>query len=301
VLDSRQLRAFVALAKAGSFSRAGREISVSQSAVSHSVKALEDEVGCRLLSRTGKGVQVTPCGEHLLYYAERILGDMSLARQSLERLKAWGHSRLRVGTSPCIARYLLPKAIGRLRKDHHDLPVTIEAAGSGKCCELLEEGRIDFAIALQPERLAGVDASPLFQDELMWVLPPAHPWVQEGHVDRKDLNSQGLVLGHRCCPTFAAVERFFAREKIKPKVICEAGDVESQKAHVMEGQGVALLPLWTLRHEIALGILAVLPVGRKGVRRQWILLRAHATRPALLTEALLREVRAAAAELVSAD
>jgi DNA-binding transcriptional LysR family regulator len=205
-----------------------------------------------------------------------------------------------VGTSSCIARDLLPKAIGRLRKHHHDLPVTIEAAGSEKCRELLDEGRIDFAITLQPERLTGVDASPLFRDELMWVMPPAHPWVLKGHVDRKELSTQGLVLGDRCCPTFAAVERFFAREKIKPKVICEAGDVESQKAHVMEGEGVALLPLWTLRHEIALGNLAVLPIGRRGVQRQWILLRAPATRPALLAEALLREVRSAAAELVSA-
>src|SRR5262245_41650315 len=98
-LDSRQLRAFVTLARTGSFTVAARRLFLSQSAVSHSMKALEREVGCRLLDRLGKKIALTQAGEQLLHHAEKILGEMIEARTSLERLGKWGRGRLRIGAS----------------------------------------------------------------------------------------------------------------------------------------------------------------------------------------------------------
>src|SRR5688500_13859766 len=98
-IDSRQLRAFVTLARTGSFTDAARELFLSQSAVSHSMKALEQGVGCRLLDRVGKRVILTQAGEQLLHHAEKILGEMQAARVSLETLGKWGKPRLRIGAS----------------------------------------------------------------------------------------------------------------------------------------------------------------------------------------------------------
>src|SRR5688572_19324518 len=94
-LDSRQLRAFATLAKTGSFTTAAKELFLSQSAVSHSIKALEEETGCRLLDRVGKKIALTHAGEQLLHHTEKILGEMELARTSLEHLGKWGQARLR--------------------------------------------------------------------------------------------------------------------------------------------------------------------------------------------------------------
>ena len=98
-LDSRQLRAFSALARTGSFTLAAKELFLSQSAVSHSMKALEEDVGCRLLDRVGKKVFLTQAGEQLLNHAEKILREMRSARESLQQLGKWGKGRLRLGAS----------------------------------------------------------------------------------------------------------------------------------------------------------------------------------------------------------
>src|SRR4051794_32950105 len=98
-LDSRQLLSFVTVARTRSFTQAGKELFLSQSAISHAVKALEEEVGHGLLDRNGKVLQITPAGEHLLHYAEKILADMSVARETLDQRAQWGISRLRVGAN----------------------------------------------------------------------------------------------------------------------------------------------------------------------------------------------------------
>ena len=85
-LDSRQLRAFSILARTGSFTETARELHLSQSAVSHSMKALEGEVGCRLLDKMGKKAVLTQAGEQLLARATRVLAEMSEARAELGQI-----------------------------------------------------------------------------------------------------------------------------------------------------------------------------------------------------------------------
>src|SRR3954464_9535172 len=99
-LDSRQLRAFVSLARSGSFTLAARDLSLTQSAISHSIRALEEEVRCRLLDRIGKKVTLTQAGEQLLTHAQKILQEMETAREKLGELGRWGHGRLRPGARP---------------------------------------------------------------------------------------------------------------------------------------------------------------------------------------------------------
>src|SRR3954454_23738781 len=107
-LDSRQLRAFAALARTGSFTEAARELHLTQSAVSHAIRALEEDVGCRLLDRIGKKATLTQSGEQLLQHAEKILAEMALARDDLKNLSRWGGGRLRIGATETACQYLLP-------------------------------------------------------------------------------------------------------------------------------------------------------------------------------------------------
>ena len=95
-LDSRQVRAFSVLARTGSFTQTARELHITQSAISHSIKALERDVGCRLLDRLGKKVVLTQAGEQLLQHATKILVEMEQARESLGHLGKWGRGRLRI-------------------------------------------------------------------------------------------------------------------------------------------------------------------------------------------------------------
>jgi DNA-binding transcriptional LysR family regulator len=96
-LDSRQLNAFVTLARTGSFTEAGRELFLTHSAICHSVRALEDELGCRLLNRLGKTIELTAAGESFLHDAQTGLKNFAEARLSFHEFKALGSQRLKIG------------------------------------------------------------------------------------------------------------------------------------------------------------------------------------------------------------
>jgi LysR family transcriptional regulator, low CO2-responsive transcriptional regulator len=99
-IDSRQVRAFCTLARTGSFTKAARELHLTQSGISHSMKALESDIGCRLLDRLGKKVVLTQAGEQLLHHARKILLEMETARETLGHLGKWGiQSRIQNASS----------------------------------------------------------------------------------------------------------------------------------------------------------------------------------------------------------
>src|SRR5947207_1990871 len=125
-IDSRQLRAFVTLARTGSFTLAARELFLSQSAVSHSVRALEGDVGCRLFDRMGKKVLLTQAGEQLLQHAQKILGEMEAARVALKHLGKWGQGRLRIGASTTACQHILPSVLREFKAEFPQVNISIE-------------------------------------------------------------------------------------------------------------------------------------------------------------------------------
>src|SRR5439155_16336821 len=150
-LDSRQLRAFITLARTGSFTLAAKELFLSQSAVSHSMRALEEEVGCRLLDRVGKKVLLTQAGETLLHHAEKILQEINTARSALEQLGKWGRDRLRIGPSTTACQYILPSVLREFKSKYPQSFINIEPADTVDALELLRSNRVDLAIVLEPK------------------------------------------------------------------------------------------------------------------------------------------------------
>src|SRR2546430_3673140 len=177
-LDSRQLRAFATLARTGSFTVAGMELDLWQCAVSHSMKALEQDVGCRLLDRLGKKVLLTQAGEQLLHHAQKILSEMSQARESLRQLGKWGRARLRVGASTTACQYILPAVLREFKESFPQCLINVEPGDTPEAIALLRENRIDLALALQPKNEEKMEFVPLFTDELVFLMSPVHPWAR---------------------------------------------------------------------------------------------------------------------------
>src|SRR5258706_14621829 len=150
-IDTRQLRAFSILARTGSFTLAARQLFLSQSAVSHSMKALEQEVGCRLLDRMGKKVLLTQAGETLLHHTEIILQEMNTARTALEQLGKWGRDRRRIGASTTACQYILPAVLREFKEKYPQSLITIEPEDTVDALERLRGNRVDLAILLEPK------------------------------------------------------------------------------------------------------------------------------------------------------
>ena len=270
LLDSRQLRAFVTLARTGSFTQTARELHVSQSAVSHSMKALEQEVGCRLLDRLGKRVLLTQAGEHLLHHGQRILREMEVARGSLQQLGKWGRSRLRIGASITACQAILPPVLRELKESFPQCLINIEPGDSLETLEMLRAQRIDLAIALHTDDDPRLELHPLFADEMVFVMSPLHAWALQGHATREQIPKQQYVLYSKASHTFRLTEEYFRKEKMVLNTVIELGSMEAIKELVKLGLGISILASWIARKELAEGSLVALPLGKRKLRRQWV-------------------------------
>lgn len=268
-LDSRQLRAFSILARTGSFTATAHELHLTQSAISHAIRALEEDIGCRLLDRMGKTVVLTQAGEQLLVHAERILEEMAEARSGLSHLGKWGSTRLRIGASTTACQYVLPAVLREFKESFPHCAVTIQPGDTPENIEALRSHQIDLAVNLEPHKNEPLEFRPLFTDELQFLVSPLHPWAKAGKVSRDEIARQHYILYRKNSYTFRMVEGYFRGEKIVLHSLLELGSMEAIKELVKLGLGISILAQWTAAEELADGSLVAFPLGRRKLRRRW--------------------------------
>lgn len=286
-IDSRQLRAFASLARTGSFTLAAKELHLTQSAISHSMKALEREIGCRILDKMGKKVVLTEAGEALLVHVERILAEMALARAELDQLGKWGQSRLRLGASSTACRHILPTVLREFRESFPQCAISIEPGDTPDMIAALRDRRIDLAVNLEPRRDEPLAFRPLFTDELAFVLSPLHPWARAGRVERAQIATQHYILYGKRSYTAEMIEEYFREEDIVLHSSIDLGSMEAIKELVKLGLGISILASWTCRKEIEERSLLTLPLGKRKLRRRWGVLHWRGRRLSLAEETFI--------------
>ncbi len=286
-LDSRQLRAFSVLARTGSFTQTARELHLTQSGISHSMKALESEINCRLLDRLGKKVVLTQAGEQLLQHAEKILLEMESARESLTQLGKWGKGRLRLGASTTACQHLIPPVLREFKESFPHHAITLEPGDTPQLVSSLLKQRIDLAITLEAERESQLEFHPLFTDELQFIVSAQHPWAQTRKVIREEIPRQNYILYNKQSITFRLIEDYFRDEEMVLNTIIEAGSMEATKELVKLGLGVSILAPWIAKKEIEDGSLVALPLGRKKLQRRWGILHWRGKRLNLAEETFI--------------
>jgi DNA-binding transcriptional LysR family regulator len=286
-IDSRQIRAFASLARTGSFTLAAKELHLTQSAISHSMKALEREVGCRVLDKLGKKVVLTEAGEALLVHVERILGEMALARAELDQLGKWGQSRLRLGASSTACQHILPTVLREFRESFPQCVISIEPGDTPEMIAALRDRRIDLAVNLEPKRDEPLAFRPLFTDELSFVLSPLHAWAREGRVERSQIAKQHYILYGKRSYTAEMIDEYFRQEDIVLYSSIDLGSMEAIKELVKLGLGVSILATWTCRKEIEERSLVSLPLGKRKLRRRWGVLHWRGRRLSLAEETFI--------------
>src|SRR6266568_4480892 len=266
-LDSRQIRAFCALARTGSFTQTARELHLTQSGVSHAMKALEGDVGCRLLDRLGKKVVLTQAGEQLLHHVTRILREMEGARESLAQLGKWGRGRLRLGASTTACQHIIPPVLREFKESFPEHAITIEPGDTPELVASLLNQRIDLALSLAATHEPQLEFHPLFTDELHFIVAPLHPWAKAGRVERSEIPRQYYILYNKLSITFRLIQDYFRREQMVLNTVIELGSMEATKELVKLGIGVSILASWIAQKEIEEGSLVALPLGRRKLER----------------------------------
>lgn len=298
-LDSRQLRAFCVLARTGSFTQAARELHLTQSGISHSMKALESDIGCRLFDRVGKRVLLNQAGEHLLQHATKVLQEMENARESLAHLGKWGRGRLRLGASTTACQHIIPTVLREFKESFPEHTITIEPGDRPELVTSLLRHRIDLALSLEPSGEPQLEFHPLFTDDLRFLVSALHPWGQAGRVDRSEIPRQNYILYRKHSVTFRLIEEYFRREEMALNTVIELGSMEATKELVKLGIGVSILAPWIARREIEDGSLIQLPLGPRKLQRRWGILHWRGKRLNLAEETFIGLCDSAAVPLRS--
>jgi DNA-binding transcriptional LysR family regulator len=298
-LDSRQLRAFSVLARTGSFTQVARELHLTQSGISHSMKALENDIGCRLFDRVGKKVVLTQAGEQLLPHATRILQEMETARESLGRLGKWGRGRLRLGASTTACQHIIPTVLREFKESFPEHTITIEPGDTPELVASLLRHRIDLALSLEPSNEPQLEFHPLFTDDLHFIVAPVHPWARKGRVERSEIPRQNYILYRKHSLTFRLIEEYFRRDQIVLNTVIELGSMDATKELVKLGLGTSILAPWVARKELEDGSLIALPLGTRKLRRRWGILHWRAKRFNLAEETFIGLCDSAAVPLSS--
>jgi len=286
-LDSRRLQQFCVLAHTGSFTQTARELHLTQSGISHSMKALEAETGCRLLDRLGKKVILTQAGEQLLQHAGKILAEMAAARGALTQLGKWGRGRLRLGASTTACQHLIPPVLREFKESFPEHTITLEPGDTPELVDALIHHRIDLALTLEVEREPQLEFHPLFTDELHFLVGALHPWAKTRRVERAEIPRQNHILYSKRSVTFRLVEAYFRHEKMVLNTVIELGSVEAIKELVKLGLGVCILATWVARRELEEGSLVALPLGRRRLTRRWGILHWRGKRLNLAEETFI--------------
>jgi LysR family transcriptional regulator, low CO2-responsive transcriptional regulator len=296
-LDSRQLRAFAKLARTGSFTQTARELHLSQSAVSHSIKALEATVGCRLLDRLAKNLALTQAGEQLLQHTERIFAEMAEARAVMQQMGEWGRGRLRLCASTTACEHILPQVLREFKESFPGCTVALKPVNTPQAMERLRDHEADLALILKPERDQAFKFHPLFEDELAFLVSPEHPWAVAGAVHRAELPRQQYVLYSKASYTFRMVETFFRKQDIVLNTVIELGSMKAIKELVKLGLGVGILAPWVARPEIEARTLVPFPLGKRKLTRAWGIAHLRCRKLTLAEETFLGLCRSATENL----
>ena len=293
-----QIAAFVEVARRRSVSRAAEALFVTQPALTARLQGLERDLGARLFVRTPRGMKLTEAGESFLPYAVRALESLTDGRMQVNALERGGAGRLAIGAAPAVSTYVLPGLLKRFAQSHPRVEVRVRTGHSEEMLELVLREQVDVGLvrALQHR---DISSTPLYEDRLILVVDPEHPFAASGRIRLAEISGQQLILFDRTSSYHELTSALFRRAGISPSGVMELDNIDAAKKMVEQGFGVALLPHTSVADELAAGTLAEVALqDAEPVRREIVAIRRRDAGPATGTVgAFLDTFAAAGAEL----
>jgi DNA-binding transcriptional LysR family regulator len=255
-MEIRQLRAFLAIAETGTFTAGAVRVHVTQAAISMQIRQLELESRTQLFVRAPRRVLLTEAGEKLLERAQVILREHDAALEELAALTGAAKGRLRIGSaSAMVSADPLPHILRELRQKYPGVEASVVSGTSARLVQQVLGGELDAAFVSLPVEARGVQTELLSEDYLVAVASPGHPLAKQKVVSAYALAGEKLILGESGGNTRRLIDLFFAQAGVTPKVVMELSRLAAIKRMVEEDMGVGIVPLGSVKDEVARGAL----------------------------------------------
>ncbi|MDX1757589.1 MAG: LysR family transcriptional regulator [Marinobacter sp.] len=265
MLDLKHLKTIKALQETGSLTRAADQLHVTQSALSHQIRDLEDWFGVQLFIRKSRPLRLTPAGERLLATASAVLPELVSAEQALLALGRGQRGRLHMAIE-CHSCYLwLIPAVNSYRPAWPDVELDFVGHWHLDALPALARGELDLVVTADPVPMEGVTYEPLFRFEILLAMAPSHPLARNTRVAADDLAGETLITYPVDPERLDVFRHFLWPAGLEPAHVRTADMTMMIVQLVASQRGVAALPSWALREYMDSGLLAARPLGAEGV------------------------------------
>ncbi len=269
ILEIRHLSLVNEIASTGSVTRAAERLHLTQSALSHQLRDIESRLGIQLFLRLGKKMVLTPPGERMLATAKRVLDEIGRTEEDLKLMTQNGKGVLRLCTQCNTGYHWLPPLLQSFHRKFPGVDVQIMVNATDRPIEALLEGQIDLAVVtsdVDDKRLAAV---PLFEDELVAVVAPTHPFAKRAFIEPEDFAEEHLIIYKADRHDSYTFNRILAPAGVEPARVSQVPLTEAILELVKAGLGVSVIARWAIEPAIKSGAVKAVRIGKRGVYRAW--------------------------------
>jgi len=267
-MDFDQLETFLEVARLCSFSRAAEKRFRTQPAVSSQIRALEEEVGARLLDRSGGKVSLTAAGKLFLKYAEDAVEARKAVCVAIAETERIPRGEIVVGANEGTCLHVLPEVFAEFKKQYPEVNVGIQRAERGKILESIIDNSVDFGVVSIPVTDNRLTVVQIHRDELVVIAAPNHPLskLKSKSATVSDVVKFPLLLP-KLGRTRDAIESLFHERNLKPIISMELDSSELLKRFVAADVGVGFIARSNVLEDMKAGVLAVVPMSDALIKR----------------------------------
>lgn len=265
-MDFDQLETFIEVSRLSSFSRAAEKRFRTQPAISSQIRSLEEEVGAKLLDRSGGKVSMTASGKLFLKFAEETLDARKAAMTAIAETERVPKGEIVVGANEGTCLHILPEVFAHFKKQYPDVAVGIKRADYAKILESVIDNSVDFGVVSLPVTDNRLTAVPIHRDELVLIVPPRHPLSKLKAAGAADIAQYPLLVpkvGH----TRDALDQLFHERKLKPRISMELDSSELLKRFVAADVGVGFISRSNVEEDVEANVLAAIALADLQIRR----------------------------------
>jgi len=264
MLEIRHLRSLVAIAETGKLAAAAAQVHLTQSALSHQVRAVEEHYGIALFTRTNAGLRFTTAGQRLLQLARVTLADIGEAERDLERLKGETRGELRIALECHTCFDWLMPVMDEFRKRWPEVEIDLVAGFHSDPLDLIKKGKADLVIASDRPRGREYAALPLFRFEILAVLPVEHRLRARRRIEAADLEGETLITYPVPEERIDLIRQVLAPAGIKLKRRTTELTIAILQL-VASRRGIAALPNWGVKNYVDYDYVVAKRIGAKGL------------------------------------
>ncbi len=266
LMDFDQLETFLEVARLCSFSRAAEKRFRTQPAISAQIRALEGEVGARLLDRSGGKVSVTAAGKVFQKYAEETLESRRIMLTSVAEMERVPRGEIVVGANEATCLHILPEVFAEFKKQYPSVAVSIKRSEHATILESVIDNSVDFGVVSMPVPDKRLTVVTIHKDELVIIAAPHHPLAKLKSTSVAEVAKYPL-LAPKAGRTRDAIENLFHERRLKPNISMELDSSELLKRFVAADVGVGFIARSNVLEDVRARALAVIAIADANIRR----------------------------------